>query len=117
MLPLYLLYHFVQNKLSKQLYSIKLENSVSKEPKLHRSSMAKRNQLFNFKLQQSQIVQRTHLVSVQCTCCVHIVLQLLLRCNMGKVRDRFGGMGRFKGWVNSVVTIYVITDVITSNYL
>ncbi len=35
---------------------------------------------------------------------------------MGKVRDRFGGMGRFKGelrckgWVNSVV-INVITEI------
>ncbi len=24
---------------------------------------------------------------------------LILRCNMGKVRDRFGGMGRFTGWL------------------
>ncbi len=36
---------------------------------------------------------------------------------MGKIRDGFGGMGRFKGglrckgWVNSVVTIYVITEI------
>ncbi len=41
---------------------------------------------------------------------------LLLRCDMGKVRDRFGGMGRFKGglrckgWVNSVI-INVITEI------
>ncbi len=40
---------------------------------------------------------------------------LLLRWETGKVRDRFGGMGRFKdglsckGWVNSV-TINVITE-------
>ncbi len=39
-----------------------------------------------------------------------------------KVRDRFGGMGRFtgglkcKGWVNSI-TINVITGVITCRYL
>ncbi len=24
---------------------------------------------------------------------------LILRCNMGMVRDRFGGMGRFTGWL------------------
>jgi len=36
-------------------------------------------------------------------------LLLLLRCNTGKVRDRCGGMGRFKGgfkckgWVSSVI--------------
>ncbi len=23
---------------------------------------------------------------------------LILRCNMGKVRDRFGGLGKFTGW-------------------
>ncbi len=34
---------------------------------------------------------------------------------MGKVRDRFGSMGRFKGWVNSVI-INVITDIITYRY-
>ncbi len=43
-------------------------------------------------------------------------LLLLLRWDTGKVRDRFGGMGRFKGglrckgWVK-IVTIKVITDV------
>ncbi len=43
-------------------------------------------------------------------------LLLLLRCDTGKVRDRFGGMGRFKGglrckgWVNSVI-INVITEI------
>ncbi len=31
---------------SKQLYSIKQENSVSKEPKLHRSCLARWNQQF-----------------------------------------------------------------------
>ncbi len=42
-------------------------------------------------------------------------LLLLLRWDISKVRDRFGGMGRFKGglrckgWVNSV-TINVITE-------
>ncbi len=42
-------------------------------------------------------------------------LLLLLRRDMGKVRDMFGGMGRFKGglrckgWVNSVI-INVITE-------
>ncbi len=36
-------------------------------------------------------------------------LLLLLRWDTGKVRDRFGGMGRFKGWVNSVI-INVITE-------
>ncbi len=41
---------------------------------------------------------------------------LLLRWDTGKVRDRFGGMGRFKcglrckGWVNSVI-INVITEI------
>ncbi len=41
---------------------------------------------------------------------------LLLRWDMGKVRNRFGGMGRFKGglrckgWVNSVI-INVITEI------
>ncbi len=25
---------------------------------------------------------------------------MLLRCDTGKVRLRFGGMGRFKGWVS-----------------
>ncbi len=29
---------------------------------------------------------------------------------MGKLRDRFGGMGRFKGWVNSVI-INVSTEI------
>ncbi len=53
-------------------------------------------------------------------------LVLLMRCGMGKVRDRFGEMGMFKvwlrckGWVNSVI-IHVITeidytDVITYRY-
>ncbi len=48
-------------------------------------------------------------------------LLLLLRWNTGKVRDRFGGMGGFKGglgckgWVNSVI-INVITDVIACRY-
>ncbi len=43
-------------------------------------------------------------------------LLLLLRWDAGKVRDRFGGMGRFKGglrckgWVNSVI-INVITEI------
>ncbi len=43
-------------------------------------------------------------------------LLLLLRRDMGKVRDMFGGMGRFKGglrckgWVNSVI-INVITEI------
>ncbi len=32
---------------------------------------------------------------------------------MCQVRDRFGGMGRFKGWVNSVI-INVITEI---NYI
>jgi len=37
-------------------------------------------------------------------------LLLLLRCDTGKVRDRCGGMGRFKGrlkckgWVSGVIT-------------
>ncbi len=41
---------------------------------------------------------------------------LLLTWDTGKVRDRFGGMGRFKGglrckgWVNSVI-INVITEI------
>ncbi len=33
-----------------------------KEPKPHRSSLTRRNQQFKSRLQQSQIVQRTHLV-------------------------------------------------------
>ncbi len=43
-------------------------------------------------------------------------LLLLLRWDTGKVRDRFGGMGRFKGgfrckeWVNSVI-INVIAEI------
>ncbi len=43
-------------------------------------------------------------------------LFLLLGWDMGKVRGRFGGMGRFKGglrckgWVNSVI-INVITEI------
>ncbi len=43
-------------------------------------------------------------------------LFLLLRWDLGKVRDRFSGMGRFKGrlrckgWVNSV-NINVITEI------
>ncbi len=43
-------------------------------------------------------------------------LLLLLRWDTGKVRDRFSGMGRFKGglmckgWVNSVI-IYVIIEI------
>ncbi len=43
-------------------------------------------------------------------------LLLLLRWDTGTVRDRFGGMGRFKGglrckgWVNSVI-INVITEI------
>ncbi len=42
------------------------------------------------------------------------ILLLLLRWDTGKVRDRFGGMGRFKGgllckrWINSAI-IKVIT--------
>ncbi len=49
-------------------------------------------------------------------------LLLQLRWDTGNVRDRFGGMGRFKGglrckgWVNSVIIINVITDVITCRY-
>ncbi len=49
-------------------------------------------------------------------------LLLLLRWASDKVRDRFGGMGRFKGairckgWVNSVI-INVITDVLHVTYL
>ncbi len=45
-------------------------------------------------------------------------LLLLSRWDTGKVKDRFGGVGRFqgglrcKGWVNSVI-INVITEVIT----
>ncbi len=41
-------------------------------------------------------------------------LLLLLRWDTGKVRDRFGGMGRFKGglrckgWANSVITNVII---------
>ncbi len=44
-------------------------------------------------------------------------LLLLLRWDTGNVRDRFGGMGRFKGglrckgWVNSVIIINVITEI------
>ncbi len=48
---------------------------------------------------------------------------LLLRCDTGKVRDRFGGMGRFKGglkckgWINNVA-INVITEINYScNYI
>ncbi len=43
-------------------------------------------------------------------------LMLLLRWDTGKFRDRFGGMGRFKGglrskgWFNSVI-IYVISGI------
>ncbi len=43
-------------------------------------------------------------------------LLLLLRCDTGWVRDRFGGMGRFKGglrykgWVNSVI-INVVSEI------
>ncbi len=46
-------------------------------------------------------------------------LFLVLRWDTGKVRDRFGGVGRFKcglrskGWFNSVI---IITDVITCRY-
>ncbi len=49
---------------------------------------------------------------VQCTYCVHIVLEnnfVAVRWDTVKVRDRFGGTGRFKGglrctgWVNSVI--------------
>ncbi len=56
---------------------------------------------------------------VQCTYCVHTVLQntiAAIEVDTGKVRDRFGGMGRFKGglmckgWVNSVI-INVITEI------
>ncbi len=48
-------------------------------------------------------------------------LLLLLRWETGKVRDRFGGMGRFKGglrckeWVNSIIT-EIITYVIRCRY-
>ncbi len=37
-------------------------------------------------------------------------LLLLLRWDTGKVWDRFGGMGRFKGkgWVNSVVVDVIL---------
>ncbi len=48
-------------------------------------------------------------------------LLLLLKWDTGQVRDRFGGMGWFKGglrckgWVNSVFT-NVITDVIACRY-
>ncbi len=50
-------------------------------------------------------------------CCK--TLLLLLRWDTGKVRDMFGGMGRFKGglrckgWVNSVI-INVISEI---NYI
>ncbi len=37
-------------------------------------------------------------------------LLLLLRWDLVKVSDMFGGMGRFKGWVNSVI-INVITEI------
>ncbi len=45
-----------------------------------------------------------HQKEVQCTYCVHVVLQitlLRLRWETGKVRDRFGGMVRFKGGKNT----------------
>jgi len=41
-------------------------------------------------------------------------LLLLLRCDTGKVRDRCGGMGRFKGGFKCKGLVScVITDVIT----
>jgi len=52
-----------------------------------------------------------------CSCCIVKHFLLLLRCDLGKVRDRCGDMGRFKGrlkckgWVS-----HVITDVITCWY-
>ncbi len=51
-------------------------------------------------------------LNVHCIYCVHIVL--LLRRDTGEVRDRFGGVGRFKGglrykgYVNSKITYYII---------
>ncbi len=45
-----------------------------------------------------------------------VILYCKTRWDTGKVRDRFGGMGRFKGglrykgWVNSVI-INVITEI------
>ncbi len=54
----------------------------------------------------------TSKISVQCTYCGHVVLQntfAAIEVDTGKVRDRFGDMGRFKGrlrckgWVNSVI--------------
>ncbi len=42
-------------------------------------------------------------------------LLLLLWWDEGQVRGRFGGMGWFKCWINSVI-INVITDVTTYRY-
>ncbi len=51
-----------------------------------------------------------------CSYCIEKTLLLLLRWDTGKVRDGFGGMGRFKGglrckgWANSVI-INVSTEI------
>ncbi len=42
-------------------------------------------------------------ISLSVRCMVFFLLFLLLRWDTSKVRDRFGGKGRFKGWVNSVI--------------
>jgi len=41
-----------------------------------------------------------------CSCCIVKHFLLLLRCDLGKVRDRCGDMGRLncKGWVSCVIT-------------
>ncbi len=57
----YLYSAFSKQIVSRQLYSIKQRNSITK---LCAVPLARRNQQLNSRLQQSQIVQRTHLVFV-----------------------------------------------------
>ncbi len=42
-------------------------------------------------------------ISLSVRCMFFFLLFVLLRWDTSKVRDRFGGKGRFKGWVNSVI--------------
>ncbi len=56
--------------------------------------------------------QKISAMYLLCSYCI-VKHLLLLRWEMGEVRDRFGGMGRFrgercKGWANSVITNVII---------
>ncbi len=58
--------------------------------------------------------QKISTMYLLCSYCIVKHVLLLLRGDMGKVRDKFGGMGRFKGglrckgWANNVITNVII---------